>query len=120
MNQEDKLRHIEGVEKAMTQYCFGQCFNKAKAKNKLVLDFECVSTCYHKYLHSMKTIYETVIDEGRVNKSEFIQKSVGLEKPDRFLDHVFPVGGHPTGMSFDFRRKFYDSYHYSDPLKVGR
>ena len=49
MNKEDKLRHIESVEKAMTQVCFNSCFNR----KKFVMDVECVSTCYHKYLFSV-------------------------------------------------------------------
>ena len=59
--------------------------------------------------------------EGRLNQSEFIAKSVGLEERDRFLENVFPVGGHPAAQGgLEFRRKFFESYHYSDPLKAGR
>lgn len=61
MNKEDKLRHIENVEKAMTSYCFQNCFNR----KKYIMDFDCVSTCYHKYLFSIKTIYEAVETQGR-------------------------------------------------------
>ena len=78
----------------MTKYCFGHCFNTGKSRGKFVLDFECVSTCYHKYLHSIKTIHETVIEEGRLYSSDFVLKSVGAEERDRFKDHVFLPGGH--------------------------
>ena len=69
MINEDKLKHIENIEKSMTAYCFQHCFHK----KKLVVDFECVSTCYHKYLFSIKTIYETVEDYGREVGSEYVQ-----------------------------------------------
>lgn len=85
MNKDDKLRHIENIEKEMSSYCFGHCFNK----KKFVVDFECVSTCYHKFLFSIKTIYETVEDEGRKYHSEYVTQSLGEEKRDRFKDHVF-------------------------------
>ncbi len=105
----------------MTGYCFEQCFNKGKARGKFVLDFECVSSCYHKYLHAMKTVNASVIKEGRQNYSEYVAKSMGEEPRDRFLEHVFPIGGHPAAQgSVDVRRKFFESYHYSDPLKAGR
>ena len=85
------------MEKALTAYCFEHCFNKGKAKGKLILDFECVSTFYHKYLHSIKTVNEALVDEGRVYFSEYVTNSVGAEKRDRFMEETFPIGGHPTG-----------------------
>lgn len=91
MNKEDKLRHIENVEKAMTSYCFGHCFNK----KKFIMDFDCVSTCYHKYLFSIKTIYESVEKQGREQFSDYVGQSLGEQPRDRFLEDVFPLGGHP-------------------------
>ena len=46
MNQDDKVKHIESVQKDVTQICFDECF---KTKN-FMLDFQCISNCYHKYL----------------------------------------------------------------------
>ena len=89
-----------------------------------MLDFDCVQVSYQKYLNSMKTLNEAVVDVGRANHSEYILQSVGSEPRDRFLDHVFPVGGHPGTQGAqglpDLRRKFFEAYMYSDPLKVGR
>ena len=87
----------------------------------MVVDFECVSSCYHKYLYSVKTINEALTEEGRLYYSEYISNAQGAEQKDRFKDHVFPLGGHPaTQGGPPLRRKFFESYHYSDPLKVGR
>eukprot|EP00347_Sterkiella_histriomuscorum_P011471 403372329 len=101
----------------MTAFCFDLCFQK----KKYILDFECVSTCYNKYLFASKEIYESVIQEGRRCKSEYIQHSVTLTEKDRFKDHVFPIGGHPAMPGpLNLRRKFYENYVFSDPMKSGR
>jgi hypothetical protein len=106
------------VEKEMTQLCFTQCFNK----KKFVIDFDCVSICYHKYLFSINTIKSIVEDEGRKYHSDYVGESLGREKRDRFLEDIFPLGGHPAmgGDGPPLRRKFFESYYYSDPLKTGR
>jgi hypothetical protein len=69
----------------------------------------------------MKTLNQAVVDVGRANYSEYVLHSVGPEDQDRFKDHVFPIGGHPgTQGTPDLRRKFFEAYFYSDPLKAGR
>jgi len=48
---------------------------------------------------------------------------VGPEKKDRFLEEIFPIGGHNNAQSEtsqQFRKKFYEAYHYKDPTKSGR
>jgi len=80
-----------------------------------------VSTCYHKYLYTINTIKSIVEEEGRAYHSDFVAQSLGSEKLDRFKEEVFPLGGHPaTAGSVPYRRKFYEAYRYSDPLKSGR
>ena len=69
----------------------------------------------------MKVIHESVTTQGRITQSDYVVNSMGAEKRDRFLEHVFPLGGHPaTQGGPPYRRKFFETYHYSDPLKVGR
>lgn len=120
MKQEDKLRHIENVEKAITSTCFEYCFSKKKLK----IDFDCTSTCYNKYLHSLQKIKEIVESEGRAYHSDFVSQSLGGEKRDRFLEEIFPLGGHPmsqpTAGAPILRRKFFENYLFSDPFKTGR
>lgn len=84
------MRHIDNVEKAMTLDCFNYCFNK----KKLIVDFECVSTCYNKYLFTINEIQRIVRDEGRLYYSDYVGAALGYEKRDRFKDEVFPIGGH--------------------------
>lgn len=67
------MRHIDGVEKAMTAYCFQHCFNK----KKMVVDFEKVAICYNKYLFALKTVYQTIESEGRKCQSEYLVYSLG-------------------------------------------
>ena len=104
----------------MTSICFDYCFNKSKFK----IDFECVSTCYNKYLFSMKKIRSVVEDDGRKYYSEHVKNSLGEEKRNRFMDEVFPLGGHPIAPMAAggpiLKRKFFESYHFSDPLRTGR
>ena len=110
MNQEDKLKHIENIEKSLTSECFKVCFNKKKYK----IDFECVSTCYHKYLFTINEIKKIVEEEGRLFHSDYVANSLGSEKRDRFKEDVFPIGGHPTGVDTPYyRRNFFESFHYS-------
>lgn len=60
-------------------------------------------------------------DEGRKYHSDYVAWSLGPEKRDRFKEEIFPLGGHPAGMGdVPMRRKFFESYRYSDPLKTGR
>lgn len=85
------------------------------------MDFQCVSTCYHKYLFTINEIKKIVEEEGRTYYSDFVSNSMGEEKRDRFKDEVFPHGGHPvTEEGVPLRRKFFEAYHYSNPFKVGR
>ena len=120
MNQEDKLRHIDSIEKQMTSYCFSHCFSN---KN-FVVDLECVPTCYDKYLFSIKTIYETLEEEGKKYKSDFAMETFGEEKRDRFKELVFPLGGIPMGPEGDpynfMRKKVFEGYLYSDRKTTGR
>ncbi|CDW88737.1 UNKNOWN [Stylonychia lemnae] len=118
MNQEDKLKYIEQVEKHMTTFCFNTCFNK----KKYVLDFECVSTCYNKYLFAQKTIFETIVEQGRIVQSDYVVNSEGAYARDRFFDAAFPIGGHemPGHETIPRFRKFYEAYQFSPPRTSGR
>ena len=49
MNREDKLRHIDNIEKEITSTCFKTCFDNKKLK----MDMKCVPICYDKYLFSI-------------------------------------------------------------------
>ena len=62
----------------------------------MMLDFECVSICYHKYIFAAQTISNLIEDDGRKYASEYVLHSLGDEKRDRFKDNVFPIGGHKT------------------------
>jgi hypothetical protein len=55
-----------------------------------------VSTCYNKYLYSINEIQKIVEDEGRKYHSDFVAQSLGEVKKDRFIEEVFPLGGHPN------------------------
>ena len=89
MNQDDKVKHIEATQKDLTLVCFDQCFSK----KKFLLDFECITTCYHKYLFAANHISKLVQAEGRACKSEFVVQAVGPEERDRFKEEIFPLGG---------------------------
>ena len=52
MNQDDKVKHIEATQKDLTAICFDECFSD----KKLILDFQCISNCYHKYLYAANHI----------------------------------------------------------------
>lgn len=111
------MRHIENVEKSLTSECFSYCFNK----KKLIIDFNCVSICYHKYLFAINEIKKIVEEEGRLFHSDYVAESMGEVKRDRFKDEIFPIGGHPLTMDgAPLKRKFFESYRYSDPFKNGR
>lgn len=69
----------------------------------------------------MKTLYETMTDEGRKYHSEYVTHALGAEERDRFKESIFPLGGHPGSSGpIPWKRKFYESYHFSDPKKSGR
>jgi len=89
MNQSDKSKHIESVQKELTSICFEACFGTKKFK----VDDVCVKNCYQKYLFSLNRVQKFITSEGRNVKSEFVKNAVGVEAPDRFLDTVFPIGG---------------------------
>ena len=119
MNQDDKIKHIESTQKDLTQMCFNECFSH---KNFL-LDFQCVSNCYHKYLFAANHISKLLIEDGREVHSEFVVQATGAEPRDRFRDEIFPLGGIDNAQSEEstpFRRKFYEAYMYSDPKTTGR
>jgi len=55
--------------------------------------------------------------------SDFVVQTVGAKDKDRFLDHIFPAGGHNHAQdedSLQFRRRFDESYMYSDHNSSGR
>lgn len=52
MNQTDKSKHIEQVQKELTSICFDACFNPKKYK----VDDTCVKSCYQKYLFSLNFV----------------------------------------------------------------
>ena len=52
MDKNDKLRHIENVEKDMTAICYKECFRQKTLK----LDMKCVQICYDKYLYSINSV----------------------------------------------------------------
>ena len=111
---------IQGTSgELVTAMCFDTCF---KTKNMQV-DMDCVQTCYQKYLFAINYIREVVEKEGRSLKSDFVINAVGEKPIDRFENEVFPLGGHTNQQreqSSPFRRKFVESYFYSDPAKTGR
>ena len=119
MNQDDKVKHIEAAQKDVTHMCFDQCFSH----KKFLLDFNCISTCYHKYLFAANHIQKLLVEEGRECRSDFVCQSYGPEPRDRFKEEIFPLGGQNNAQdenSTPFRRKFIESYLYSDPEKTGR
>jgi len=80
MNQSDKVKHIESVQKEVTSMCFDTCF---KTKNMQV-DKECVQTCYQKYLFAINYVTQVIEKQGREIKSEFVLNAVGEKPRDRF------------------------------------
>jgi hypothetical protein len=52
MNESDKVKHIEAVQKELTSMCFEACFNPKKFKVEDV----CIKNCYQKYLYSLNHI----------------------------------------------------------------
>ena len=104
----------------MTSYCFEACFSNRTLKIK---SDECIKTCYDKYLQSITTVMQTVVEEGRQCQSEYINYAVGLEKRDRVNELAFPHGGRGQIMGEgDKATRFYafEAYRYSDNLKHGR
>jgi hypothetical protein len=100
----------------MTSECFNLCFSK----KKFIVDFECVSTCYNKYIYTVNAIKKIIEDEGRLCYSDYVTASLGAEKRDRFKDEVFPIGGHPNTLEgAPLKRKFFEAYWYSG-FKNGR
>ena len=76
-------------------------------------------------MSTMNKVRDIVEAEGRKYHSDFVVHSVGAEPRDRFKDDIFPIGGHPLGNAkgaapFEYRRKFFESYQFSDPNKTGR
>lgn len=43
----------------------------------MMIDFECVSTCYHKYLFAIKEIKNIIEEEGRNYHSDYVSASLG-------------------------------------------
>ena len=68
MNQDDKVKHIEAAQKDVSAVCFDLCFSN----KKFILDFTCVSNCYHKYLFAANHIQKLVVQEGRECRSDFV------------------------------------------------
>ena len=109
MNQDDKVKHIETAQKDVTQICFDQCFSH----KKFILDFNCISTCYHKYLYAANHIQKLVVTEGRECRSDFVVQAFSAEPKDRFKEEIFPFGGIDNAQDENgtqFRRKFFESY----------
>ena len=82
-----------------------------------MVDFECVSRCYHKYIYSANYINAVVRDLGRENHSDFVIQAHGKEKRDRFREEIFPDGGQDmstAGETPAMRRKFWEGFLYSD------
>ena len=119
MNQAEKVKHIESVQKEITSVCFEACFRP----KKFSVDLGCVQTCYQKYLFSLNHVSKLLIEEGRHLHSDFVRQAVGAEPRDRFIDEIFPEGGHTNQQgegAIPWRRKFKEGYLYSDPEKKGR
>jgi len=72
----------------MTKICHGRCFNL----NRLDLESECITSCYHKYLNSINKIRNFSIETGKKDKSEFISK-IFRPNDDFVDDYVFPRTG---------------------------
>ena len=92
MNKEAKLAHIDRLNKAMQRTCFDLCFSSSKVR----LDDTCVRTCYDKFLYSLKFTHDTIKDEGRKCKSDFVYYTFGeydKRKLNRVYDDAFPIGG---------------------------
>ena len=115
MNSDDKKIHFDNIIKNMTRVCHLHCFNK---NSKLDIDQNCLSSCYHKYINSMKKIRNITIKLGDRKNSEFILKIFNTRK-DYVLDYLWPPGGktfmgHPL---FGFRwiddKKLYSYKGYS-------
>jgi hypothetical protein len=68
-------------------------------------------------------VTQDIVERGRELKSDFVCNSVGEVQRDRFVDEIFPIGGHSAQQDENgnpLRKKFFESYMYSDPLKSGR
>ena len=89
MNQSDRVKHLEAVQKDVTFVCFDNCFSRKNYK----MDDACVQTCYQKYVHSLNHVHSKLIKDGRALHSEFVCQAVGPVPQDRFLDDIFPLGG---------------------------
>ena len=111
MKKEDKLKHIESVEKTATSLCFDKCFNV----NKMKLNDDCVKTCYDKFLFSIKEVMDIVKSEGRQLNSEYVHHAFGeadFRGKERVKDVAFPVGGVAWYLGdLDYHRyKVFESY----------
>lgn len=87
------------------------------------MDRDCVQTCYQKCLFAMNHVNQQVVLQGRAAKSDFVTQAAGEKDKDRFVEEIFPLGGHTQQQSEDsipWRKKFFESYIYSDPAKSGR
>ena len=119
MNQNDKVKHIESVQKELTSICFNACFGTKKFK----VDDVCVKNCYQKYLFSLNHVQKIVTDEGRKVHSDFVRNAVGEAPRDRFVEEIFPKGGVSNQQAegqTPWRKKFQEGYLYSNPETKGR
>ena len=91
MKLDDKVKHIEGAQKELTSLCFDACFST----KKFVVDKQCMTTCYDKYIFAANHVRKELEEQGRECRSDFIGQSIGLEDPrsvfhDRFSKTIFP------------------------------
>ena len=107
MEIEDKEKHVNGMLKQMTTYCFETCMNR----RKLDVDSQCTARCFKKYVKTLDAMNEIIVELGREKRSEYIKNSVGLEKRDLLFEKAFPDGGSPgyNGPQDDLGR-FYKLY----------
>lgn len=78
------------MQKELTSICFETCFKP----KKFTVDYACVEPCYTKYLYAINHIRDVLIEDGREVHSDFVAQAVGKAKRDRFVEEIFPTGGH--------------------------
>ena len=113
------MKYIESVQKEITAQCFEACF----MTKKMTMDRPCVENCYQKFLFSINHVADEVTTLGREVRSDFVAQAVGAAPRDRFVEEIFPIGGHSHQQSADsipWRKRFYEAYQFTDNDVSGR
>ena len=76
----------------MTSQCHKKCFKK----ESLTLDQNCITSCYHKYIHTISRYNDLTKNIGKAVCSDYVFKTFNFDE-DPVSKLNFPYGGTKIG-----------------------